>query len=102
MFNSDSTRDSLANDVIVPVDRKGKVLKLSSICDLRKTLPEFRNCMQRNSHGAVLEEALGAFPIRPTEAFNKRDVAGWQDAFTVDDQSPLTTSSGIIIIGRPV
>ena len=89
MFNSDSTRDSGAKDVIVPTDREGKLLKLTSICDLRKTLQEFRNCMQRNSHGAVLEEASDAFPIRPTEAFNRRDVADWQDAFTADDQKSI-------------
>ena len=52
MIHSESTRYTRATDVIVPTDREGKFLKLSSICDLRKTLKEFQNCMQLNSREA--------------------------------------------------
>ena len=45
--------------------------------------------MQRNSHGAVLEEESDAFPIRPNEAFNRRDAPHWPDAFTADDQKAI-------------
>ena len=45
--------------------------------------------MQRNSHGAVLEEESDAFPIRPNEAFNRRDAPQGTDAFTADDQKAI-------------
>ena len=45
--------------------------------------------MQRNSLGPVLEEDSDAFPIRPDEAFNRRDAADWPDAFTADDQKAI-------------
>ena len=86
---TDQTKEKVLKEDMVPTDRKGKILVINSTCDLTKVLKEFKNYLERNSHGAVMELEPDSFPHRPNEAYSRRDVPGWREEFTGDDQKAI-------------
>lgn len=57
---------------IIPTDRDGKLLRITSLCDLNKVLTEFKQCMERNGHGAIMDINADSKPIRPVDCFYRR------------------------------
>ena len=59
---------------IIPTDREGKILKITSNCDHAKIFREFTQFVERNNHGAVMDRDADSRPIRPTDAFTRREL----------------------------
>jgi len=58
--------------IIKPVDREGKLLVLSSTCDMARKFREFVQCMVNHNHGAFLDPNADEKPVRPDEVYNRR------------------------------
>ena len=55
------------------MDEQGNFLQFTSICNVNKVYREFKLCMERHGHGMVMEENADSKPIRPNEAFLRRN-----------------------------
>ena len=64
---------SEASTGLVVMNREGTVLKLTIICDLSKVFMEFKLCIERNGHGAIMQHDADSKPIRPDAAFQRRN-----------------------------
>ena len=74
--NIDRTTSNAFNSVgdrgIIPTDRDGKPLRVTSNCDFSRVMLEFTYCMQRNGHGAIMNENADEKPVRPDQEFARR------------------------------
>ena len=59
--------------IIKPVDREGKVLMLSTTCDMARMFREFVQCMSNHNHGAFLDHNADERPVRPDDVYQRRD-----------------------------
>ena len=89
IMHTNQTKKKLLNGDMVPTDRKGKILIISSTCDVTNVLKEFKNYLERHSHDAVLEEQPDSFPHRPDEVYNRRDVPASLEKLTGSDQEEM-------------
>ena len=64
-MQTDQTIEKLLKEDMIPTDRKREILLINSTCDLTKVIKTFRNYLERQRHGAVMEEEPDSFPHRP-------------------------------------